>query len=98
MSHSDTKFKIQKQTLIQIVSAAQERLFAEEVDLLDRHTPQFIEQALGTDYNKGLKGDDFQERDSIYGNNQKPLIQPKTYFTLLMQTLDVEYYTYYNRT
>lgn len=90
MSHSDAKFKIQKKTIIQIVSAAQERLFAEEIDLLDRHTPNFIEQALGTDYEKGLKGDDFQERDSLYGNNQKPIIPPKSYFTLLMLTLDVE--------
>lgn len=43
-----------------------------------------IESGLCTNFSKGLKGDDLRERDVLFGNNQKPIIPPKTYLQLLM--------------
>lgn len=70
---------------MKIVSAAQERLFAEEIDELENIDGlQNLEMSLCTSFTKGLKGDDFKERDILYGNNKKPVIPPKTYLKLLL--------------
>lgn len=65
---------------MKIVSAAQERLFAEEIDELEIIDGlQNLEMSLCTNFIKGLKGDDFKEREILFGNNRKPVIPPKTY-------------------
>lgn len=60
---------------MKIVSSAQDRLFAEEIDELERiNGPRAIESGICTDFFKGLKGDDFLDRTLKYGNNLKPTI------------------------
>ncbi|CAD8110921.1 unnamed protein product [Paramecium sonneborni] len=89
LSHLGSNFRISKQTLVKIVSAAQERLFAEEIDELENIDGlQNLEMSLCTNFTKGLKGDDFKEREILFGNNKKPVIPPKTYIKLLLQALE----------
>lgn len=35
-----------------------------------------------------MAGDDFEERNEMYGNNRKPIIPPKGYFILLWSALE----------
>lgn len=51
-SKNSTRFKISKDRLIQIVSAAQDRNFAEEIDLLFEMEPsiEYFMESLRTDF------------------------------------------------
>ncbi|CAK89868.1 unnamed protein product (macronuclear) [Paramecium tetraurelia] len=82
-------YRIPKQTLVQIVSAAQERLLAEEIEELEKiKGMETIERGLKTNFERGLKGDDFRERELFYGSNQKPKSFSKTYYEIILQCFE----------
>ncbi|CAD8152014.1 unnamed protein product [Paramecium octaurelia] len=79
-------YRIPKQTLVQIVSAAQERALAEEIEELEKiEGMETIERGLQTSFERGLKGNDFKERELFYGSNQKPNEISNTYFNIVLQ-------------
>ncbi|CAD8181544.1 unnamed protein product [Paramecium pentaurelia] len=84
------KQRISKQTLVKIVSAAQERQFAEEIDELENiEGMEGIESGLQTNFEKGLKGDDFKERNLFYGTNQSIInSSKKTYVQMVQSNLE----------
>ncbi|CAD8186782.1 unnamed protein product [Paramecium octaurelia] len=80
---------IPKQILVSIVSAALDSHFAKEIDELEKIGGiSTIESGLKTNFTLGLKGDDFEQRDSQYGNNSKQLNLTNTYMQLFLQTLE----------
>jgi hypothetical protein len=65
-------------------------LFAEEIDELENIGGlSSVEHGLCTSFSKGLKGDDFHERNILYGNNLKPVVALKSYLQLLLTALEV---------
>lgn len=58
-------------------------------EYLEVYTFYDFKDGLNTDFEKGLKGDDIEERSQAFGNNQKPIIPPKTYLELLKDALKV---------
>ncbi|CAK87494.1 unnamed protein product (macronuclear) [Paramecium tetraurelia] len=85
----DPQQMIPKQALMKIVSAAQDRRFAEEIDELEKlQGISSIESGLKTNFTFGLKGDDFEQRNLQYGDNLKHFTLPNTYMQLLFQALE----------
>ena len=73
-------FPISKETLISIATAAQQRTFSEEIDLIESLGGyEFIEMALSTSFKNGLKGDDFPMRIAAFGDNKRPELEPSTF-------------------
>ncbi|KAL4441620.1 hypothetical protein ABPG74_021552 [Tetrahymena malaccensis] len=83
-------FKLSRNQLIRIASAAQQRHFAEEVDILESLGGiERFQHDLKTDFKKGISATeaDMNDRDQAFSNNKQEVSPPKGFFELFFDAL-----------
>ena len=94
-----SSFSIPRQQLEDIVTATQNRTFAEEVQILQTHKApldwlasgtSILYLGLNTDFKNGIYGDeeDLKERRQFYGTNENPVKEPPGFFELIWEALE----------
>jgi len=85
------EFALNRDDLIKIVSAAQERSYAEEIELLQQSGPtlDWLVSGVGSHHKDGISNDEaaIAKRKQAFGDNIKPITKPPGFFELFCDAL-----------
>lgn len=71
-----SRYPATQKQLIEIAEACQNRTFAEEVEIVERlGGEEFLFKGLKVDPTVGLRDSELAERKSVFGSNEKPIIE-----------------------
>jgi len=84
-----TKFKANKEDLINLVSKCQQRNFSEDVDYLEEiGGDRVFEELLNVDFERGIDDRDIEDRRLQYGTGEMAERKPQGFFALLWNSLE----------